>query len=91
MSEFGGKVLYGHHGSSDTASSRSEEYHERLYKNNIAMFKNIPFLLGHYSVILYDFRSPRHMNGTYQKDETGKVCYPRMAKRKKHGNNERLL
>ena len=83
MSEFGGKVLYGHHGSSDTASSRSEEYHERLYKNNIAMFKTIPFLLGHYSVILYDFRSPCHMNRIYQKGSNRKGLLSQNGEKKK--------
>jgi len=67
MSEFGGEALYGHHGSADTASSWSEEYQEQLYKNNIAMFKNIPFLKGTTPWVLYDFRSARRMHSLYQK------------------------
>ncbi|GAB2806411.1 beta-glucuronidase [Ferruginibacter profundus] len=67
MSEFGGEALYGHHGSADTASSWSEEYQERVYKDNVAMFKNIPFLRGTAPWVLYDFRSAQRMNTVYQK------------------------
>lgn len=58
MSEFGAEALYGNHGSKDTASSWSEEYQEQVYKDQITMFKNIPFLRGTSPWILTDFRSP---------------------------------
>ncbi|PWT96897.1 MAG: glycoside hydrolase family 2 [Bacteroidetes bacterium] len=67
MTEFGAEALYGHHGSADTASNWTEEYQEHVYKDNIVMLKNIPFLSGTTPWILYDFRSERRMNGTYQK------------------------
>ncbi len=83
MSEFGGEALYGHHGSSDTASSWSEEYQEQLYKNNIAMFKNIPFLKGTSPWVLYDFRSARRMNATYQKGWNRKGLLSEKGEKKK--------
>ncbi len=67
MSEFGGEALYGHHGSADTASNWTEEYQERIYKDNITMFKNIPFLRGTVPWVLYDFRSANRMHSVYQK------------------------
>ena len=67
MTEFGAEALYGHHGSADTASNWTEEYQEHVYKDNIVMLKNISFLRGTTPWILYDFRSGRRMNSTYQK------------------------
>lgn len=83
MSEFGGEALYGHHGSADTASSWSEEYQEQLYKNNVAMFKNIPFLRGTTPWVLYDFRSARRMHSTYQKGWNRKGLLSENGQKKK--------
>jgi len=58
MSEFGAEALYGNHGSKDTASSWSEEYQEQVYKDQLTMLKNIPFLRGVSPWVLADFRSP---------------------------------
>lgn len=58
MSEFGAEALYGNHGSKDTTSSWSEEYQEQVFKDQITMFKNIPFLRGVSPWVLADFRSP---------------------------------
>jgi len=66
MSEFGGEALYGNHGSSDTASSWSEEYQEQVYKDQLTMFKKISFLRGTAPWILADFRSPGRMHPIYQ-------------------------
>ncbi|MBC7888388.1 MAG: glycoside hydrolase family 2 [Ferruginibacter sp.] len=71
MSEFGGEALYGHHGPADTASSWSEEYQEQLYKDQVAMLKNIPFLRGTCPWILVDFRSPRRLHPTLQDGQSG--------------------
>ena len=62
ISEFGGEAVYGQHGASDVASSWSEEYQEKLYLDNIEMFKNIPNLCGVTPWVLYDFRSPTRLN-----------------------------
>lgn len=83
MSEFGGEASYGHHGSADTASSWSEEYQEQLYKNNVAMFKNISFLRGTTPWVLYDFRSARRMHATYQKGWNRKGLLSENGKKKK--------
>jgi beta-glucuronidase len=66
MSEFGGEAMYGNHGSADVASSWSEEFQEQLYIDQIAMFKNIPFLRGTCAWILADFKSPKRMHQAYQ-------------------------
>ncbi len=83
ISEFGGEALYGHHGSADTASSWTEEYQEQLYKQNIAMFKNIPFLRGTSPWVLYDFRSARRMHSTYQKGWNRKGLLSEKGEKKK--------
>ncbi len=57
FSEFGAEALYGQHGSTDVPSSWSEEYQEKLYKDNLIMFNNIPNLCGTVPWILFDFRS----------------------------------
>lgn len=66
ISEFGAEALYGQHGPVDDMSIWSEEYQEQLYKDNIAMFKNMPFLAGVCPWILVDFRTPFRMNLKYQ-------------------------
>jgi len=66
ISEFGSEALYGNHGSKDTASLWTEEHQEQLYKDNIKMFKNIPFLRGICPWILADFRTPFRMHAQFQ-------------------------
>jgi beta-glucuronidase len=83
MSEFGGEALYGHHGSADTASSWSEEYQEKLYKDHVAMFKNIPFLRGTTPWVLYDFRSVNRMHSVYQKGFNRKGLLSEKGEKKK--------
>ena len=83
MSEFGGEALYGHHGSADTASSWSEEYQERVYRDNITMFKNISFLRGTTPWVLYDFRSAGRMHSVYQKGWNRKGLLSEKGEKKK--------
>jgi beta-glucuronidase len=67
MSEFGGEALYGSKGEpKDAASSWSEEYQEKLYKDQLEMLRTIPFLRGTCPWILADFRSPGRMHPVYQ-------------------------
>ncbi|MES1215133.1 MAG: glycoside hydrolase family 2 TIM barrel-domain containing protein, partial [Bacteroidota bacterium] len=66
MSEFGGEALYGNHGPADTLSSWSEESQEQIFKDQVAMFKKIPFLKGTTPWILADFRSPNRRHPVYQ-------------------------
>lgn len=58
ITEFGGEALYGQSGDEIVASSWSEDYQAKLYRDNIRMFENIPNLCGVSPWILFDFRSP---------------------------------
>ena len=57
MSEFGGDAKFGLHGA--PTERWTEEYQETIYRQQIAMLKQIPFLRGMTPWILMDFRSPR--------------------------------
>jgi beta-glucuronidase len=67
-SEFGGEALYGQSGSADVASSWSEEYQEKLYKDHIEMFDNIPNFCGLSPWVMVDFRSPYRMHQRNQQE-----------------------
>lgn len=83
ISEFGGEALYGQSGSSDMASSWSEEYQERLYRDNLEMFRHIPNLAGISPWILFDFRSPYRFHPTNQEDWNRKGLVSDQGYRKK--------
>jgi len=57
MSEFGGDAKAGLHGA--PTERWTEEYQESIYRQQVAMLKQIPFLRGLSPWILMDFRSPR--------------------------------
>jgi beta-glucuronidase len=57
MSEFGAGALAGKHGG--PAERWTEEFQEDLYRRQIAMLRELPFLAGMSPWILVDFRSPR--------------------------------
>lgn len=57
MSEFGGEAKFGLHGRG--TERWTEEYQAEIYRQQIAMLKQIPFLRGLSPWILMDFRSPR--------------------------------
>lgn len=59
ISEFGGEALYGRSGDENVASSWSEEYQAKLYRDNLRTFANIENLAGISPWVLFDFRSPR--------------------------------
>lgn len=83
MTEFGAEALYGNHGSADTASSWSEEYQEQLYKDQINMFRGIPFLRGTCPWILYDFRAPPRMHPVFQNGWNRKGLLSEQGSKKK--------
>lgn len=58
ISEFGGEALYGQSGDESVASSWSEDYQAKLYRDNLTMFGSIPNLVGISPWVLFDFRSP---------------------------------
>ena len=66
ISEFGGEALYGQNGPDDEASSWSEDYQARLYRDNLEMFNHIPNLAGVSPWVLFDFRSPYRFHPTNQ-------------------------
>lgn len=55
ISEFGCEALYGQHGDENMASSWSEEYQAKLFRDNLRMFDNIPNLCGVSPWVLFDF------------------------------------
>jgi len=66
VSEFGAGALQGLHG---TEFERwTEEYQAAVYRNNIAMLKNMSFLAGTSPWILMDFRSHRRHLRRIQRD-----------------------
>ncbi len=64
MSEFGGEAVAGLHGKS--SEIWTEEYMDRIYKNQVLMLDKIPFLRGASPWILMDFRSPLRLRPTKQ-------------------------
>lgn len=83
ISEFGGEALYGQSGDAEVASSWSEEYQEKLFRDNLTMFKNIPNLRGTSPWILFDFRSPFRFHPTNQEDWNRKGLVSDQGYRKK--------
>ena len=83
FSEFGGEALYGQSGDSPVTSSWSEEYQEKLYKDNLEMFKYIPNLAGISPWILFDFRSPYRFHPTNQEGWNRKGLISDQGYRKK--------
>ncbi|MFZ4457054.1 MAG: glycoside hydrolase family 2 protein [Bacteroidales bacterium] len=82
-SEFGGEALYGQSGNANTAWSWSEEYQEKLYKDHIKMFANIPNFRGVSPWVLYDFRSPYRLHQTNQQEWNRKGIISDKGMRKK--------
>ena len=83
FSEFGGEALYGQSGDSTVTSSWSEEYQEKLYKDNLEMFKYIPNLAGISPWVLFDFRSPYRFHPTNQEGWNRKGLISDQGYRKK--------
>ena len=83
FSEFGGEALYGQSGDSTVTRSWREEYQEKLYKDNLEMFKYIPNLAGISPWILFDFRSPYRFHPTNQEGWNRKGLISDQGYRKK--------
>ena len=66
FSEYGAEALYGQHGPDDVAHLWSEDYQAEIYRQNLAMFRNIPNLRGTAPWVLFDFRSPYRFHPQYQ-------------------------
>lgn len=83
MSEFGGEALYGQHGDANSPASWSEELQEKLYRDNLIMFKNIPNLCGTAPWVLFDFRSPNRWHKQNQDGWNRKGLVSDKGQRKK--------
>jgi len=81
MSEVGGGALQGLHGDAD--QRWTEEYQDEVYRNNIEMMRNIPFLRGLSPWILMDFRSSRRHLRPVQNDFNRKGLISEQGIRKK--------
>ncbi len=64
VTEFGADALGGYHADEDTRWS--EEYQDRLYRNQFRMLSGIPGLRGMTPWVLADFRSPRRQHPYFQ-------------------------
>lgn len=83
MSEFGAESLYGNHGSPNVNGYWAEEREEQVYKDQITMFKNIPFLRGTCPWVLADFRSETRMQPVYQQGWNRKGLLNEKGQKKK--------
>ena len=84
ISEFGGEALYGSNfGPKDEAAYWSEEYQERIYKDQVKMFANTPNLVGVAPWLLVDYRSLGRMHPVYQQGWNRKGLLSDKGERKK--------
>jgi len=83
ISEYGGESKYGNHGSDSIAGLWNEEYQEKLYKDNILMFRQNPSLSGVCPWLLADFKSPARLNLKYQEGFNRKGLLSDKWKKKK--------
>ena len=84
ISEFGGEALYGNKNvPTDEAAYWSEEYQEKIYKDQIEMFNTIPNLSGVCPWLLFDYRSLGRMNQVYQKGYNRKGLLSEKGEKKK--------
>ncbi|MFA6402873.1 MAG: glycoside hydrolase family 2 TIM barrel-domain containing protein [Salinivirgaceae bacterium] len=67
ISEFGGEAKYGNHeGPADEAAFWNEEYQEKIFTDQVALFATVPNLVGTCPWILTDFRSLSRLHPKYQ-------------------------
>lgn len=84
ISEFGGEALYGNNEEpSDKAAHWTEGYQERIFIDQLKMFKTIPNLSGVCPWILFDYKSLGRMNQVYQKGYNRKGLLSEKGEKKK--------
>ncbi len=84
ISEFGGEAKFGSNsGPKDEAASWSEEYQERIYKDQVALFGATPNLAGVCAWILVDYRSSGRMHPVYQQGYNRKGLLSEIGEKKK--------
>lgn len=57
VSEFGADAMSGHHGT--LSDKGTEEFQASIYKKQVDVIKNVPYVQGMTPWILFDYRSPR--------------------------------
>jgi len=84
ISEFGGEALFGSNfGAKDEAAYWSEEYQEKIYRDQVKMFASVPNLVGVSPWLLVDYRSLGRMHPIYQKGWNRKGLLSEKGERKK--------
>ena len=84
ISEFGGEALYGNNDlPSDEAFNWTEGYQEKIYKDQVKMFKTIPNLAGVCPWILFDYKSLSRLNQLYQNGYNRKGLISENGEKKK--------
>jgi beta-glucuronidase len=84
ISEFGGEALFGSkYGPGDEAAFWTEAYQEKIYTDQLEMFKAIPGLIGVSPWLLFDYRSLGRMHPVYQKGYNRKGLLSEKGERKK--------
>jgi beta-glucuronidase len=84
ISEFGGEALYGKNsGPIDEAAYWTEEYQEKIYRDQLKMFSTIPNLCGICPWLLFDYKSPGRMHPVYQKGYNRKGLLSEKGNKKK--------
>ncbi len=84
ISEFGGEAKFGNkNGIADEARYWSEEYQEKIYREQIQLFQVTPNLAGTCAWLLVDYRSPGRMHPTYQNGYNRKGLLSEYGERKK--------
>jgi beta-glucuronidase len=83
VSEFGAEALYDNHGPADIASSWSEEFQAKFYRDQTAMLEHIAFLRGTCPWVLADFRSPLRLHPQFQNGWNRKGLLSEQGERKK--------
>jgi beta-glucuronidase len=84
ISEFGGEAKFGNSsGPADEANYWMEAYQEQIYKDQVAMFANVPNLSGTFPWLLIDYRSPVRMHPVYQNGYNRKGLLSELGDKKK--------
>lgn len=84
ISEFGGEALYGSRNEpTDMAAYWTENYQEKIYADQLAMFDSIPHLAGVCPWLLFDYKSPGRLHPVYQKGYNRKGLLSEKGEKKK--------
>jgi beta-glucuronidase len=84
ISEFGAEAKFGNrNGNTDEARYWSEEYQEKIYQDQVEMFRAAPNLAGTCAWLLADYRSPGRMHPVFQNGYNRKGLLSEHGEKKK--------